>query len=252
MKSWRPLKDFVKKHGLKHALTEFGSRLHPRRIFSDYIYWYIYEPFIDWRMGVYTRGYIDEEYLELPTENHNPYMAVCPHDFNTAMKHVSIQPDMDVFMDYGSGLGRALILATRYPFKQIIGVEISEKLNKWARENLEETNVKPLCSNVSIIAADAAAYEVPFDVTVIHIYNLAKGELLIKIFNKIHQSLLKTPRTITLLFTHPDNFEPMADQFPWAQPIIKSPCWNASKCTIYTCSIPTTDPSLKLDDIAKI
>lgn len=44
--------------------------------------------------------------------------------------------DHDVFVDFGSGMGRVVLQAARYPFRKVIGVEISETLHSIARERL--------------------------------------------------------------------------------------------------------------------
>ncbi|HVA32678.1 MAG TPA: class I SAM-dependent methyltransferase, partial [Candidatus Baltobacteraceae bacterium] len=41
------------------------------------------------------------------------------------------------FVDVGAGMGRAVLLASEYPFKQVIGVELSRALAEIARENLQ-------------------------------------------------------------------------------------------------------------------
>ena len=49
-----------------------------------------------------------------------------------------IRPD-DVFIDLGSGMGRMVLEAARYPFKRVIGVELVEQLHDLARANLAST-----------------------------------------------------------------------------------------------------------------
>lgn len=211
-----------------------------RRIWSRIVqdaHWNIVEPLTDWRLGIQTGTFEDEYLPTLPNAECNAYNVVSASDFKRALKHVDIKPGEDVFLDYGSGKGRALVLASRYPFRKIIGLEYSEELNTIARENLKRSRVRTKCCNIEIISCDATMHELPVDVTVIHIYNSFVGEMLKKTLYKIHESLLENNRKVTLLYMHPDNFEPIAHEFPWMIERIQCRCSNASKCTIYDCML---------------
>ena len=75
----------------------------------------------------------------------------------------------DVFVDYGSGMGRVLIIAGHEPFKRVIGVEMSEQLNEVARENLDHNRDRFRCQESSD-RADATQWQVPDDVTIVYFY----------------------------------------------------------------------------------
>ena len=45
-------------------------------------------------------------------------------------------PGQDVFVDYGAGKGRTVVLASTYQFKRVIGVELAPELAAIAEENL--------------------------------------------------------------------------------------------------------------------
>lgn len=82
----------------------------------------------------------------------------------------------DVFIDYGSGMGRIVYeAAARYPFKRVIGLELSEELSEIARSNLDRNRSRLRCSNVEIVTGDALDYEPPSDVTVAWFYNPFTG-----------------------------------------------------------------------------
>ena len=58
------------------------------------------------------------------------------------------------FVDAGAGMGRALLLATRRPFKQIVGIEVSPALAAIARENVERwlhTYEQARCRDVRVV-----------------------------------------------------------------------------------------------------
>jgi SAM-dependent methyltransferase len=61
------------------------------------------------------------------------------------------------FIDLGCGKGRALLLAPRFGFKSVLGIEFSPKLAKIARRNIEKLNL----SNTHVIESDAAVFKFP-------------------------------------------------------------------------------------------
>jgi hypothetical protein len=82
----------------------------------------------------------------------------------------------DVFIDYGSGMGRIVYeAAARYPFRRVIGLELSSELNQIARSNLDRNAHLLRCSNVDLVTADALEYEPPPDVTVAFFANPFNG-----------------------------------------------------------------------------
>jgi precorrin-6B methylase 2 len=52
----------------------------------------------------------------------------------SVLEHLALDPT-DVFVDVGSGKGRVICCAARYPVKQVVGVDLSEALCHVAREN---------------------------------------------------------------------------------------------------------------------
>jgi len=114
------------------------------------------------------------------------------------MKHVELRKHKDIFLDYGSGMGRVLIMAAAYPFRKVIGVELSGKLNKVAFENIKRVKKKLKCKDIEIVEADATTYRVPTEVTVIYFYNPFTGAILQQVVDNIHKSLVEAPRKLTI------------------------------------------------------
>jgi SAM-dependent methyltransferase len=108
----------------------------------------------------------------------------------------------DVFIDLGSGKGRVVLQAARYPFRRVIGVEISESLNEVARRNVERMPGLR-CKQVDIVTADLAECEIPDDVTVAFIYNPVRGELFSAVVDKLLASYDRRPRDLRLIYRIP-------------------------------------------------
>jgi len=75
--------------------------------------------------------------------------------------------DKEIFIDYGSGKGAAIIHAKKLGFKETIGIEFAKELNETAIENIKKMNL----SGVESIYADATTYQAPKGVSVIYFFN---------------------------------------------------------------------------------
>ena len=109
----------------------------------------------------------------------------------------------DVFVDFGSGKGRIVFQAARYPFARVVGVEISERLNRIARANIDRNRRRLRCQNIELVTADAAAFDVPDDMTVAYFYYPFAGETFRTVIAKIVASIDRNPRRVTLIYAFP-------------------------------------------------
>jgi SAM-dependent methyltransferase len=76
------------------------------------------------------------------------------------------------FVDVGSGMGRGVLLASEYPFKQVAGIELSPALHAIASANLAAAHsLQTQCRDVRLRCADARRTRFP------------KGNLVVFLFN---------------------------------------------------------------------
>lgn len=73
----------------------------------------------------------------------------------------------DLFVDYGSGKGAAIIHAKALGFRQSIGVEFAKELHEQALQNIEALKL----DNVESIYADASSYVLPNNISLIYFFN---------------------------------------------------------------------------------
>lgn len=118
--------------------------------------------------------------------------------FFRAMKKVDARDG--VFVDYGSGKGRIVCSAARYPFRKVIGVEFSERLVAEAHANIARARRRLLCKDIELVTANAAGWSVPDDATVFHFYNPFGGQTLLSAIGKIAESMRRSPRQVWLMF----------------------------------------------------
>jgi SAM-dependent methyltransferase len=101
------------------------------------------------------------------------YEAVPVSEFHQLLS--TLPPDSiarSTFVDVGAGMGRAMILAAQYPFRQVCGIEVSPGLYEVARENLAIAKTHPLrCSDLRLVQGDARLWEYPPGDLVLFLFN---------------------------------------------------------------------------------
>jgi SAM-dependent methyltransferase len=77
------------------------------------------------------------------------------------------------FIDLGCGMGKVLLLATEYPFHQILGVEYAPDLAAICEKNLREDRAMAdrRCNSASVVLADAAEFSFPEGPLVVFLFN---------------------------------------------------------------------------------
>ena len=161
------------------------------------------DPF-DSRYGTDTALIVSVGALDIASnkvEHSNRYEAVAPEAFHAIMRDLPIAHEEFIFIDIGAGKGRALLLAAKFPFQQIVGVDISERLTQIALNNIrlfsDETQQ---CHEIRVICKDAASYELPLSKTVLYLYNPFDEHVMKTVLTNIERSLNACPRKIYVAY----------------------------------------------------
>ncbi|MBI4523670.1 MAG: class I SAM-dependent methyltransferase [Deltaproteobacteria bacterium] len=184
------------------------------------------ENYYEWRLGIESSGYVERKELGVENPLCVDYAPTDYRSLKSALNHLDIRPDRDVFIDYGSGKGRVAIVAATYPFRRIIGVEISPALNAIAGENVRRARKKLKCANIELVTDDASHYSPPDDVSVVFLYHPFSGDIISAVVQKIRQSLLKNPRRLTLLYRYPSWVENIFSRCDWLNQRWEIPCYS--------------------------
>lgn len=189
------------------------------------------------RFGIDTAGLIPIETLVEEWRGFHDYFPSARTAFRELMAHVEIRPGRDVFVDIGSGKGRAVLMAAQYPFKRIVGIEISEALNSAARRNLDSWTGGLACPQIELVTGDAARCGIPNDATVVYLYNPFHGPTLAAVFEAIGRSLALAPRRIWILFNNTAHFRALEADYPWLVPVARPSFEHA--CGVYLAAADT-------------
>jgi SAM-dependent methyltransferase len=129
------------------------------------------------------------------------YCGVEPARFLAAIKSVGLRHEDYVFIDFGSGKGRALLLASEFPFRKVIGLEFSPELNAIAERNIAIYRRGPSrCAAVETRCMDFVDFVLPNEPSLLYFYEPCDDELLVKVLANICTSLRDHPRRLHVIY----------------------------------------------------
>lgn len=138
----------------------------------------------------------------------SPYQPTARELFHEMMnalaKHTHLDFNQFTFVDLGSGKGRALLMASDYPFRKILGVELLPALHQIALDNLARyRSDSQKCFSLESVCADATTYAIPEGPLVLYLFNPFPESGLRRAISNLEQDLRKTPRPLHVLYHNP-------------------------------------------------
>ena len=123
--------------------------------------------------------------------------------FGHVISQLSISYSDFSFVDIGSGKGRTLLLASWFPFKRIVGVEISPRLHQIAELNISRYQGPRMCNDIKSVCEDAGVCSFPGDPMILFLYNPFQENVLKLFLQNLHRSLLENQRCVILIYANP-------------------------------------------------
>lgn len=129
------------------------------------------------------------------------YQPSEPAAFREMIEAIPVALDQFTFIDLGSGKGRTLLMASSYPFRRIVGIELLEELNAVALQNIARyrSDVQK-CFAIESRAGDARQFEFPAEPTVLYLFNPFPRHIWREVLANLHASLLEAPRPVYLIY----------------------------------------------------
>jgi hypothetical protein len=121
------------------------------------------------------------------------------------IKHIIRSLDIDhsefSFIDFGSGKGRAMLCASDFPFKRIVGVEWSEDLCAVARRNIGIYNSpRQKCFDLEVQCMNVLDYPFPESKILLYLYNPFGPEITNQVFAKVSRDAGRLTREFLMVF----------------------------------------------------
>lgn len=181
----------------------WGTLKLSKKVGMEMIRWYL-DSWYDKQHHVDTSGMLSLTSLGITSESlthatwYEPVPSSCFRELLTALE---IDFTKYLFIDFGSGKGRVLFLATEYPFKRIVGVEFSPILHAIALRNIHSFRSRhQLCNQIESLCIDAIDYDLPPVPSVLFFYSPFNAPILGKVLDNIRSSLMTTPRELFILY----------------------------------------------------
>ena len=160
----------------------------------------------DLKYSIETRHHIASWDLKIESANKKyafRYEPIPFREFYSSMNNLQIKFEDYIFIDVGAGKGRALLLASDYPFKELIGIEFSKEIYKIAKNNIEKFKYMSKKANFNLLYEDATKYTFPNENIVLFLYNPFDGKVLYDFINKIRQYIKTTKKDFIIIYHYP-------------------------------------------------
>jgi len=157
----------------------------------------------DLLLGVSTRGVVATGDDMYDAGGDNCYYQGCEWlSLRRALKDLNPAAS-DVFVDLGSGKGKALLIAGLLPYKRVIGVEIDEELSRLAERNVNRAWSRLRAEKVECVTSSVLEWPIPDDTSVIFMFNPFIGQTFSAVTSKIFESYDRNPRVLHIVYGHP-------------------------------------------------
>lgn len=136
---------------------------------------------------------------------YQPTESVLFHEMIGALaEQVRLDFPRFIFIDLGSGKGRTLLMASDYPFRSIVGVELLPALHRTAQENIAKyRSASQKCFAIESICGDATDFACPAEAIVLFLFNPLPESGLRSVIANLEKSLREHPRSFYVLYHNP-------------------------------------------------
>lgn len=181
------------------------DRLRDRRWYADWAAREDAEGF-DRQHGTDTSTIVETFELGLEGPNADKAVRYEPahvSDVERALAALRLEHRRTTLVDLGSGKGRTLLLASRYPFKRLVGVELAPALHAVALENVRRWKAAGRPGEFLLQCLDATAFEPPPGDLVYYLFNPFGAPVLEQVLRRLGDSLAAAPREATIVYVFP-------------------------------------------------
>ncbi len=165
----------------------------------------------DVQFGVRTSGLVAGRYLKSghPHDRHaTAYYGIAPSVFDALLRRWQrsrlVWPlEQTAFVDLGAGMGRAVLLASQMPFRQVAGVELNPILVRIARKNLAAwRSAGRAMAPTKVICGDAVEFPLPAGPCLVFLFNPFGAPVMRRLLRAWSTRLREQARQLDLIYVN--------------------------------------------------
>jgi SAM-dependent methyltransferase len=183
---------------------------------------------LDRHYGIDTGGFMPPDLLVADPATApliSAYLASSPELLRLVLKSIGGLSQM-TFLDCGCGKGRALAVAAEFPFRRIIGVEISDPIFAVLARNMAAIGRE----DIEIIQADIRSVLLPDGDLLLYLYNPFGQEILAELAEKMRRHIAAGKGKLFCIYVNPI-WREVFDQAPYLRfvGLIEAPSVSADR-----------------------
>ena len=134
------------------------------------------------------------------------YYGISPSAFTGALGRLQLDWSRFTFVDVGCGKGRAMLLALRFPFRRVVGIELSASLAAVAQENLRGFPAawRQPDTPAEAFQGDATTFPIPHGPIVFFLYHPFAAPVMSLFLEHIQKAAETEQREIYVLYANPE------------------------------------------------
>jgi SAM-dependent methyltransferase len=206
---WTKVRGMIRRYGIsgvpRQSLQYVFKRIHRAR---DGRIRQLLDDRFDAEYGVETAGNVSYSSLDAPPDcvaHASAYQPIYPAPFMDLIRQLPIDFEEWTFVDFGSGKGRAVLLASEFPFRKVVGIEFSPSLHEIAKKNLTTyRSATQRCRRIDLLCLDATGYEIPRTPAIFHFYNPFGRQVMSEVARNTDGSLQEGPRKAFVAYFLPE------------------------------------------------
>jgi SAM-dependent methyltransferase len=155
-----------------------------------------------------------------------PYFASEPWLFEQILRAIPVDLSRFTFIDLGAGKGRALLMASDYPFQRIVGVEFMPDLCRAAQKNIAGySSDRQRCRRVEAICMDARDFQFPLEPLVAYLFNPFSEPTFARVLENLRRSIEQAPRAVYIAYRFTE-FENLLAGSGWLGKVAGTEQWT--------------------------
>lgn len=153
-----------------------------------------------------------------PNDEHvTAYYAVAPSILRSLVERWKETPPAHpitdyTFLDMGAGKGRAVLLASEFPFREVIGVELNPAMaviaaanaNRWRKAHTSDPTAEAVAP-VRIVEADALEFPLPATPAVLFLFHPFEDPVLTQVLRRIEGAFIGRAGDLDILYVNAEH-----------------------------------------------